>query len=632
MLQLSIQDFEGKATTVPLADGELTIGRDESNAICLTERNVSRHQARILVQGDQASIEPLRATWGTRLNQHLLRARVELRPGDVIQIGDYTLELLSGTSGGRRDTALVDDSSGGSGPSSPPRHGAPDNKGAVDNRTSIVNLADIQLATSAPGESTPIAAAEQPRLVVESDNLRGLELRVTRSPTTIGRVAESADLVVDHRSISKEHARLTRKPDGTWEVLDLGSSNGIQINGEPYSKSAIRSGDVLILGHVALRFLGPGAATPARAAGGGGGGGKGLVVAAIIVTLLLAGGLAAFLLTGGGDKPVPEAPANEGKGPANNGGGQAVVAAGEGHVEEAPEGVDVADKIRQIEKMRVAGMVREALALARETQKSADGKPELALLVRKLEAELEAIDKITAAEKIVDDDPKQAVDAINDLGDSLEEGSALRKRADALLAKARTMLVANLLDEAEKLLKRKEAGEALAKAELAQEYAPGNEDAAKLVVKARAMLKETGEPEPAVERPAAKVKPDARPRVETAPKPKPKPTAEVPAPKPAPTPVEADPAPKPKPAGDMSAQEHYNAGRTAGAADDKQGAIQHFQSAVKLGFKKAHGQLARLYFQMGDKGNCAKHGNLYVQMYPDAADAQAIEGMLEKCR
>ena len=249
MVKLSIQDSEGRTTIVPLADGELEIGRSDANAICLTDRNVSRHHARLSVAGSRVWIENIHASWGTKRNKLLIREKTELEEGDVVQVGDYTLEIDSGNSK-QRDTALRDDGQARTA-----------SKG-VDGATAMINLADLQGLAPAAGPATAIPEASQPRLVVESENLRGLELRIAKTPVVLGRVRENADLVLDHRSISKEHARLTRLSNGAWQILDLGSANGLKVNGEPYSKCDVESGDRIELGHVTLRFLASGAATP----------------------------------------------------------------------------------------------------------------------------------------------------------------------------------------------------------------------------------------------------------------------------------------------------------------------------------------------------------------------------------
>lgn len=619
MLQLSIQDYEGKSTVIQLMDGELTIGRDEANAIRLTERNVSRHHARISVQGNNVWLESVRATWGTRLNTALIQARSEFRAGDVAQIGDYTLELI-GEGAKKRDTALVDE--GAAAASAPPPSGPP--RGG-DNATSIVNLADIQLAIGSPADVATIPVAEQPRLVVESDNLRGMELRVTRTPTTIGRVAESSDLVIDHRSISKEHARITRKPDGSWEVLDLGSANGIQVNGEPYSKVALRSGDVLILGHVALRFLAPGERAAAVSAGGASAGtNKGIIIAVAVVVLLLAGGLVALLALGGdkADQAAPSARDTAAKpqaDPREDSQTDEAVA-----VEAGPSADEM---LHKIEKMRSAGMIREALEVARDALQRHEGSASLGLEVKRLEVESEALAKIEQADSVLASEPKQAYDAIGDLRDSLKEDSPLMARGDAVRDKARGLIVAALVVDADRALKRHRLESAQSLAEQIQAYEPDNAEAERILASAKegdkAAARAKPAPTPERAQPRAEAADKRAPKVE----PKPEPKAE---PKPKAEPV-AKAEPKAAPS-EMSGQEQYSAGRRAAASGDNTAAIGYFLAAVKGGYKKAHGQLARLYFQTGDKTNCAKHGNAYIQRYPDAADAPQIEGMLEKCR
>ncbi|MFO7652418.1 MAG: FHA domain-containing protein, partial [Candidatus Krumholzibacteriia bacterium] len=70
----------------------------------------------------------------------------------------------------------------------------------------------------------------------------------------IGRSA-SADIVIDHRSISRRHARIFRSPTG-WSVEDLASSNGTFVNGSRITRpQTIADGDVIVLGSDVVRLL-----------------------------------------------------------------------------------------------------------------------------------------------------------------------------------------------------------------------------------------------------------------------------------------------------------------------------------------------------------------------------------------
>ncbi len=55
--------------------------------------------------------------------------------------------------------------------------------------------------------------------------------------------------------MSRRHAEIRPTPDGHWTVADLGSTNGVQINGRPTTGAAtIASGDRLTFGTVEATF------------------------------------------------------------------------------------------------------------------------------------------------------------------------------------------------------------------------------------------------------------------------------------------------------------------------------------------------------------------------------------------
>ncbi|GEM_PF-2594441 len=612
MLQLSIQDYDGKSTLIPLTEGEFTIGRDESSSICLTERNVSRHHCKITAQSGAVFIENLAATWGTRVNNLLLRERATFHVGDVIQIGDYVLELV-GDGGGKRDTALRD------GPAPEPS-GSP--QPPPDNATAIVNLADIQSAISAPSDASGIPVAEQPRLVVESENLRGLEFRVTKSPTVVGRVPESADLVVDHRSISKEHARLTRRADGSWEVLDLGSANGIQVNGEPYSKSDVNSADTLTFGHVTMRFLAAGAkAPPIGASASSSGGNKGLLIGVVALLLLLAGGAAAFFAIGGDSKKDlhKKKDAVEKAAPVKVDEDEP-----KGDEPEKPNVESVAQRLLQIEKLRKADMRAEALKIAKAAKAEHEGSPEIALVLEELEGEVEALKSITQLKAKIDTDPKDACDQLSALVESMKGSAAIKKKAADTRKMACDTFLQSLIDACASEVRKKNWEGAIDKCEMALSLDDSNVRASELKLMAL-KGKQGGGAAATPDPPTAKPK-ERKPRKVREPRRKErKPREAKVAPKP-------KPKPKPEPAKAMSGKEYYKAGRNAALHGDKKQAISLLKKAVVNGYPRANGALAKLLFQTGDKGGCLRHGKKYLRRYPDAGDADQIEGMLEKCK
>jgi serine/threonine protein kinase len=82
--------------------------------------------------------------------------------------------------------------------------------------------------------------------------LSGAEVRIGRRSKSMG-IEPEIDLSVPSRDpgVSRLHAKLVPAPDGTWTVVDLGTENGITVNGRdvPAGDSApLRPGDHIHLG------------------------------------------------------------------------------------------------------------------------------------------------------------------------------------------------------------------------------------------------------------------------------------------------------------------------------------------------------------------------------------------------
>ena len=69
--------------------------------------------------------------------------------------------------------------------------------------------------------------------------------------TVIGR-GPQCDVVIESRDISREHARIFQDPFGRWIIEDLGSSNGVFINGKRVEKHAVMPGEPIVLGSFTL--------------------------------------------------------------------------------------------------------------------------------------------------------------------------------------------------------------------------------------------------------------------------------------------------------------------------------------------------------------------------------------------
>ncbi len=70
---------------------------------------------------------------------------------------------------------------------------------------------------------------------------------------TIGR-SKDTDCVLRDPNVSRRHAELRRADTGDWQIVDLGSTNGIKVNGRRVSSSRLRPGDEVTVGTTTFLF------------------------------------------------------------------------------------------------------------------------------------------------------------------------------------------------------------------------------------------------------------------------------------------------------------------------------------------------------------------------------------------
>jgi pSer/pThr/pTyr-binding forkhead associated (FHA) protein/tetratricopeptide (TPR) repeat protein len=452
VLKLIIEDDEGRKTVVPFVREEITIGRQEGNTIRLTERNVSRRHARLMRQNGHVVVEDLGSSNGTRINGERISGQSPVKDGDLIQIGDYDLALQSEAGAAPTirqrtvtaelkpediDAAEAEDSSPGEPETETeaPVAEQEDEAAAAQNKdqrrhsTAIIKMDQVEGNRSRKVQD--LEAEDAPRLVVVSSELKGQEYSCIRTEMKIGRTDDN-DIVIDHRSLSRTHAKLVREDNGEWRIIDMQSANGLTVNGETYAQSSLNSGDTIELGHVKLRFVGAGEAPGSL---GPSGRSKLPLVLALVALVLIGGGAAFFLL-----KPGPGTPGTVNPPPdevAQPGGTQTPPPDTNPPPEQpTPNGtVDaakkLAERIQEAQKNLDEGDLDKAEATLRPAQ-NADGTwpPEAQALAMGIEAERKASNAISAAQSAFDQ--KKYDEAENLLKDA-KDSSLFAARRDQLL-------------------------------------------------------------------------------------------------------------------------------------------------------------------------------------------------------
>lgn len=76
---------------------------------------------------------------------------------------------------------------------------------------------------------------------------------ITRTICRIGRSKDN-ELSLDDTSISRRHAEIHRNNDGSFDIIDMNSMNGVYINNEKVGKAQLHEGDILEIGDYFLHF------------------------------------------------------------------------------------------------------------------------------------------------------------------------------------------------------------------------------------------------------------------------------------------------------------------------------------------------------------------------------------------
>jgi pSer/pThr/pTyr-binding forkhead associated (FHA) protein len=215
LAKVSWQDPQtGETRELILQEGaRASIGRLESNDICIREQHVSRQHAFIEYQDGVFFVSDNASANGVFVNDERITEPFPLIAGDVIRLFVPLIQFKAVIGG----------------------------------------------ETVASGEhlSTAHGAVGRGRLIMMGGPQEGTAIPLRWQSLRVGRATANAEweVCIPDPSISRPHARM-EFVDDNWIVYDLGSSNGTMVNNTPVNEKGrmLRDGDMVTFGMSTLLF------------------------------------------------------------------------------------------------------------------------------------------------------------------------------------------------------------------------------------------------------------------------------------------------------------------------------------------------------------------------------------------
>jgi len=228
MSKLVIRDPKGGERTHELVDPITTVGRGSKNTIQCKDREASRQHCRIEKTDSGYRLVDNRSRNGTILNGQKTDVQ-DLRPGDVITIGDFKLQY-------------------------DPPEGVEDEDFAA-----TVEVSPLSEKEAASPRSSGGGGDGNPQYVLEvfEGSQAGQRFELGNDALTIGRNSANK-FKLDDESGSSFHAEINKEPTGYF-ITDLGSTNGTRVAGEKIVKTRLGPGTEIQIGTTKMRFVNVGA-------------------------------------------------------------------------------------------------------------------------------------------------------------------------------------------------------------------------------------------------------------------------------------------------------------------------------------------------------------------------------------
>lgn len=178
--------------------------------------------------------------------------KVTLHEDEDLSVGEFG--IATRTVQARRDAAAAEPEGSlppaPDAPATPPPPAALPVEQAEDiGETKIFKPPAPDTAAVSAEEAERLGLAHTPPAAVIVD---GKRVELTKRRLVIGR-SRDCDVTVDDPNVSRRHAEIVQEEGGYW-VVDLGSTNGVEVNGSKVERAELEEGDLIVLGRTSLTF------------------------------------------------------------------------------------------------------------------------------------------------------------------------------------------------------------------------------------------------------------------------------------------------------------------------------------------------------------------------------------------
>lgn len=212
MYLVVVNDERGALVSETELRAELTIGRTAENSVVLPSSAVSRQHAVLYVDRGEVWIKDLQSANGVYVNAERLQGPTQITPSDAIRIGAYQL--------------------------------------VIEQMMEVTDRGGYQTAVVHPNQA-------HAKILITSGPQAGKEFLLFEPITVVGRTQEN-DVTISDISISRRHASIERKDDGSYLITDQGSSNGTFLRNKRL-RGAVRAwhGDKVRFGQIDCLLIDP---------------------------------------------------------------------------------------------------------------------------------------------------------------------------------------------------------------------------------------------------------------------------------------------------------------------------------------------------------------------------------------